>query len=232
MIQTNNLLITKNTNISYNHFNKNVPKKAKLAVFEQRKEKSTFFEKFENLCTAHFKLNGYNEEYKRCALHTFYHHIVIETLEETEKIFFQVNIENLYHFQAEQSVMNLRTDRFSLWLRFNEDSKSENFRKFIEKFCIFNDLDLVFKIIKKIDKGGFGTVYQAQNKFTGKMVALKKIDKTNITTVKNYVREKSIKNRDICWKRLSTQGDWTTRIWSISTRATTSKVTLCCVWSS
>jgi len=118
---------------------------------------------------------------------------LIESLSETQdKFFFEINIENFYHYEVQAGRINLRTDGFSLWLNFENEIVEKKFRKVIEKFCVLNDLDLIFKIIKKIDKGGFGTVYKAENKNTGELIALKKIDKSIIKTVKNYVR-KSIK---------------------------------------
>ena len=81
----------------------------------------------------------------------------------------------------------LKTDTFGLELQFRSEEDQRKFVETVRAYVIHTNLEQSYKIIKKLDKGGFGTVFKAKKKISEELVALKKVDKSKIKSIKNYV---------------------------------------------
>lgn len=92
------------------------------------------------------------------------------------------------------TTIRLVTDKLNLDIYFPDDpSSQEGFLTHISRYVVHTNLAKTYKLLTKLDKGGFGTVYEATElgfgKGSGTRVALKVIKKEKIKTEKNYVRK-------------------------------------------
>lgn len=90
------------------------------------------------------------------------------------------------------TTIRLVTDNMNLDIYFPDDpSSQEGFLTHISRYVVHTNLAKTYKLMDKIDKGGFGTVYKASklgfSEGRGIQIALKVIQKEKIVTKKNYV---------------------------------------------
>jgi hypothetical protein len=99
-----------------------------------------------------------------------------------------LNIENLYlDKNFEKKIIFLNTDIVAIDLYFSRSDEVVDWYALFSKFCVRVGLSLDYKLLDKIGKGGFGSVYKAKDLKNGGIVAMKVIEKSRIKTVKNYV---------------------------------------------
>lgn len=116
-----------------------------------------------------------------------------------------LNIENLYiDIDEEKFEIYFGTDNLDVAFRFLDKKTCQNFFSKIEIYCIKIGLSRRYKLLDKIGKGGFGSVYKGLDLETGKKVAMKVVEKTRIKTLKNYVKfsYKIVNFRDIYLMKL------------------------------
>lgn len=82
----------------------------------------------------------------------------------------------------------LETTDFSLEILCFEPSIFGRWLRYLSSYCIKTNFLDEYKIVEKLDKGGFATVYLGEKQKGGKeKVAFKLIDKSRIQTERNYV---------------------------------------------
>lgn len=100
-----------------------------------------------------------------------------------------LNIENLYiDIDEEKMEVYLGTDNLDVAFKFDSKEASRDWFSKFEVYCVKIGLSRRYRLLDKIGKGGFGSVYKGEDLISGENVAMKVIEKSRIKTFKNYVR--------------------------------------------
>ena len=114
-----------------------------------------------------------------------------------------IDLENLYLIKGDQkNQILLKTDNFEVEVNLlskqdsgvfggsegaKTDGRVSSWCRELWRWCIRSGLSKDYKLLDKIGKGGFGSVYKARDLKNQEIVAMKVIEKSRIKTVKNYV---------------------------------------------
>lgn len=102
-----------------------------------------------------------------------------------------MDIENLYLDFSPKEKQKFRCvlscNNFELEFLFFDSPTLASWIAHFKVFCVQKNILEKYQLTKKLDKGGFATVYLSQNIDSGEIFAVKMIEKNKIITHRNYV---------------------------------------------